>query len=133
MIFEKITGECDFRFSRSSGKGGQNVNKVETKVELIFKIDLSEGLNEEEKGVLIGKLNSKLNKQGELIIVSEKSRSQFRNKEDVLLKLKKTLESALRLNKKRTTTKIPKAVRERILKKKKIQSEKKENRKKIRP
>ena len=131
MIFETIISECEFRFSRSSGKGGQHVNKVETKVELIFKPQDSEGLSDQEKQLVYEKLLSKFNSKDELIIYSEKSRSQSRNKEDTILKLKKILDSALRRQKRRKTTKMPKAVRERILKRKKIQSEKKDRRRKI--
>ena len=131
MIFETIISECEFRFSRSSGKGGLHVNKVETKVELIFKPQDSEGLSDQEKQLVYEKLLSKFNSKDELIIYSEKSRSQSRNKEDTILKLKKILDSALRRQKRRKTTKMPKAVRERILKRKKIQSEKKDRRRKI--
>ncbi len=133
MIFNEIISECEFRFSRSGGKGGQHVNKVETKVELIFRIKESEGLNEEEKNLILERIKNKINAKGELILTSEKSRSQTRNKEDALLKLKKTLEISLRKAKRRKATKMPKAVREKILKSKKIRSEKKANRKKIRP
>lgn len=131
MIFDTIISECEFRFSRSSGKGGQHVNKVETKVELIFKPLDSEGISDQEKQFISEKLRSKFNSKDELIISSEKSRSQSRNKEDTILKLKKILDSALRRQKRRKTTKVPKAVRESILKKKKIQSEKKDRRRKI--
>ena len=131
MIFSEIIAECEFRFSRSGGKGGQHVNKVETKVELIFVPEKSEGLTENEKILLIEKLANKLTQSGELIIRSERYRSQSKNKEDALVKLKKLIESSLKRAKRRKQTTIPKAVKERILQKKKIQSEKKSRRKKI--
>lgn len=131
MTFETIIAECEFRYSRSGGKGGQHVNKVETKVELLFAIENSDGLNAEEKQLLLEKLQNKINQKGELILRSERSRSQSKNKEDALLKLKKILETSLKRAKRRKATRMPKAVREKILKKKKIQSEKKARRKKI--
>jgi ribosome-associated protein len=122
--------EFEFLTSRSSGPGGQNVNKVNTKVELRFQVFKSENLNEEEKITISEKLKNKINTEGFLVITCQTERSQLRNKELVIEKFFQILEKALHKPKKRRATKVPKSVKEKRLKTKKITSERKSSRKK---
>jgi ribosome-associated protein len=121
--------ECTMSAVRSSGPGGQNVNKVATKVELAFAIDKSSLLTEEEKQILSERLSSKINEDGYLKISDSSSRSQATNKDNVLEKFYHTVEKALIKPKKRRATKMPKAVKERIKVSKIKSSEKKQTRK----
>ncbi|QJX47020.1 aminoacyl-tRNA hydrolase [Hymenobacter taeanensis] len=112
--------ELHFQTSRSSGPGGQNVNKVESRVELRFHIPASQLLSEEQKEVLLQKLVSKLTTEGELLIAAQEDRSQLRNKEIALQKFHDTLRKALHKPKARKATKPSKgAVRQRLESKKK--------------
>jgi ribosome-associated protein len=120
--------EFSFQTARSGGKGGQNVNKVETKVEVYFNPATSECLSEDEKITIIKKLRSKINSEGFIIISSQKSRSQLANKEDAVKKLFDFLEKALQKPKPRKPTKIPASVVAKRLSTKKIRSEVKRNR-----
>lgn len=122
--------EIVFSASRSSGPGGQNVNKVNTKVELRFNIPNSNLLSDSEKEILLEKLKNKINKEGDLILVSQEERSQIKNKEKVLQKFYELINEALTPPKKRKPTKPSKARKEKRLEEKKITSEKKSQRKK---
>ncbi|GAA4200450.1 alternative ribosome rescue aminoacyl-tRNA hydrolase ArfB [Pedobacter jeongneungensis] len=126
---EEILRSVTFKTSRSGGKGGQNVNKVSSKVELIFSIDAFEHFSEEEKALLKEKLQRRLDAEGLLHIVSQEDRSQLLNKEKTIVKLIDLLKRSLIVQKKRKPTKIPKAVIEKRLKNKASTSEKKKNRK----
>jgi ribosome-associated protein len=126
-----FTNELTFSASRSSGPGGQNVNKVSTKVELRFKICESNLLTEEEKALVFEKLAKKINNDGELILVSQSERSQLKNKEKVIEKFKALLGKALAKKKERKRTKPSQEVKEKRLETKRLQAEKKELRKKI--
>lgn len=122
--------ELDFTASRSSGPGGQNVNKVNSKITLKFDVRQSVLLNEEEKNVLLSKLTSRLTAEGVLILISQDKRSQLQNKDAVLVKLDAILTKAFEKKKVRKATKPSKgSVRERIQKKKQ-HSEKKQWRQK---
>lgn len=107
---ENILKEATFKTSRSGGKGGQNVNKVSSKVELILHIPSASFLTEEEKSLLMERLAHRLDQEGNLHIVSQEDRSQLMNKERTILKLIALLKSALHIQKIRKTTKTPKSV-----------------------
>jgi ribosome-associated protein len=117
--------ELKFTASRSGGKGGQNVNKVSTKVELHFDYLNSALLTDEQKQLVAAKLASFINKEGILKIVSQEERSQFLNKEVCIRKFYLSLERAFRKKKKRIKSKPSRASKEKRLKSKKIHSEKK--------
>ncbi len=124
-----FTSEIQYSASRSGGPGGQNVNKVNSKVELRFHIASSQLLSDREKHLLLNKLSSKLTLQGELILTAQTERSQLKNKLAVNERFYILLASALTPVKKRKPTKRTKASVERRLNSKKKQSEKKSNRK----
>jgi len=117
-------------YSRSSGPGGQNVNKVNTRVELRFNILTSECLSYSEKEIILKKLINRINKEGELIIVSQSERSQLRNREKASEKFYTLLAKALTPPKKRKPTSPTKASRQKRLDSKRITSERKQTRKK---
>ena len=123
--------ELQFSASRSSGPGGQNVNKVNTRVELRFHIASSALLSEEEKILLLEKLAKKINSEGELILVSQTERSQLKNKEKVTERFYSLLTRALTPRKKRKPTKPSQASKEERLEEKRKQAEKKERRKRL--
>ena len=119
--------EFSFNTSRSSGSGGQNVNKVETKVELRWNIFHSPSLKDYQKQILNKKLS--LTKNGELVLFCEKHKSQLKNKEEVLNKLQLLIQNSLKRPKSRVSTKPTRGSVESRLKKKKKHSDKKKNRK----
>jgi len=123
--------ELTFSASRSSGAGGQNVNKVNTKVELRFDIASSSILTEEEKNRLLTKLAKRLTQEGILIIISQTERTQLKNKAQCLMKFYELLESALTVQKKRKQTKPTLASKAKKMENKKRQSERKASRRSI--
>ena len=129
-VREDFIKEVTFKTSRSGGKGGQNVNKVSTKVELIFNIDNSTLFTAPEKELLIEKLAGKLDSEGNIHVVSQADRSQLANKEDAIEKTILMLGKALHVQKKRKPTKVPKSVIAKRLDNKSVNSSKKQNRKK---
>lgn len=126
-----LESEIKFQYSGSSGPGGQNVNRVYTKVELRFDVNNSKSFSDEEKEILNKKLTNKISKEGILRIVCSESISMLKNKDLCLKKLYETIEKALKKQKKRLKTNIPKRISEMRLKKKKEKTEKKERRKKF--
>lgn len=125
-----INGELTFLTSRSSGKGGQHVNKTESKVELVFDMENSSGLDEDEKDWLRFKLSAKL-KDGKVHIVAQTDRSQIKNRAEAIRKFFDLLNKSLVKPKKRKPTKPSKAVKEKRLTAKKNRKEVKVNRRKI--
>jgi ribosome-associated protein len=127
----KLLEECTYRFVRSGGKGGQNVNKVSSKVLLQWEPTKSKAINEEEKSILLVKLENRLSNDLLFQITCDTSRSQWENREEANKKLIKLLQKSLTPKKKRIPVKISKADKRKRTEEKKLQSEKKANRKKI--
>lgn len=130
MNKEIIQTELQYKAVRSSGAGGQNVNKVSSKVILIFDLVNSNGLEDEEKNWLLNKLTTKLSSESILQLSSDEDRSQLKNKEIVTKRFFELLTKSLKKTKPRKETKIPKAAKEKRLQEKKKSSEVKESRKK---
>lgn len=136
MIFEFLNSrdfitECIFSSARSSGPGGQNVNKVNSKVELRFNVSESKLLTEREKVILHTKLFKRISLDGFLILTSQIYSSQLKNKETAFFKFNNLLNNALKPEKIRKKVKLSKADKEKRLKNKKVLSEKKSFRMKI--
>ena len=129
MDQERILQELHFKAVKSSGAGGQHVNKTSSKVELYFPVENSEALSEEEKTRVLKKLANRVTRAGELMLQSDVSRSQNQNKKDVTLRFLNLIKEALKKRKPRKKTKPSLAAREKRLKKKKIQADKKARRK----
>jgi ribosome-associated protein len=122
--------EFEFRTSRSGGSGGQHVNKVETRVELLFSVGGSRLLTEGQKRWLLQKLEGRLIRNDIICVVAAKERSQLRNKKLAVERFYTLLEKALRKPKVRKRRKMSKAAKEKRLKAKRLNSEKKSGRKK---
>lgn len=130
MLTDELLKEVRYKAVRSGGKGGQNVNKVSTKVELYFDIVNSLYLSEEQKETLLDKLRNQTDKDGVLRISSQEDRSQIMNKNNVTEKFSALIASALRKKKKRGKTSPTAASRTERLDSKKKQSAKKSSRRK---
>lgn len=120
-----ISSEINFKTSRSGGKGGQHVNKVETQVEALWHIATSQFFTDEEKARIALKLESRINKEGYLAIKSSETRSQLENKEIAKKKLVELVAKSLVRPKTRKPTKPSKAAKEKRLESKKKESQKK--------
>ena len=124
--------EVQFQFSRSSGPGGQNVNRTATRVELIFDVLHSPSLSDTLRAQILAALKSHIDQQGILRLVSQRTRSQWRNRQDVTARFSELLRWALRPRKKRKPTRPPRASKERRLTQKRRRSEAKRTRQRVR-
>ncbi len=124
--------EIQLQFSRSGGHGGQNVNKLSTRVELFFDIPNSQNINEETKIIFLQKLKERIDTHGILRITSQETRSQWKNREIALEKFAELLRKTLIVRKKRIATKVSKQAKQKRIEEKKKRGEvKKMRREKI--
>lgn len=133
MSVISIVSEINFRTARSGGKGGQNVNKVETMVEGRWHVDSSQLVNDEQKQLIRQKLKNKITSDGFFLVKSQQARTQLENKEIVIRKMNELVNHALEKKKMRIATKPSKAYHENRIETKKQKSFVKERRKRIRP
>ena len=125
---DTLQKEVSYKTSRSGGKGGQNVNKVSSKVELLFSVNDSTLFTDDEKALLNEKLQSRFNKDGLVQIICDEDRSQYINKQKAIDRLINLLIHALHVPKIRKVKKVSKAAKAARVANKRIHSEKKESR-----
>ena len=126
-----IIYEIKYKTARSGGKGGQNVNKVETMVEGYWHVETSTNITAEEKILISEKLKNKINSEGFLLVKSQTARTQLANKAHVQKKIVALVTKSLLVQKPRKITKIPKAIVRKRLENKKKNAEIKKGRKKL--
>lgn len=126
-----LQSEVHFEYSRSSGPGGQKVNKTETQVAIRYSLQLSQLFTPEQKGRIAEKLKNRMNKEGEIIIQTDKFRTRLQNQKQCFATLCIFLEKALAREKMRKKTKPTRSSIEKRIQEKKKQAEKKKNRQKF--
>jgi len=126
---ETLQNEVSYKTSRSGGKGGQNVNKVSSKVELLFSVTNSALFNDDEKALLNEKLQTRFNKDGLIQVICDEDRSQYINKQKAVDRLINLLVHALHVPKIRKVKKVSKAAKAARVENKRIHAAKKESRK----
>jgi ribosome-associated protein len=131
MLLPDISSEIQFRFSRSGGKGGQNVNKVESAATGIWMPAASQVFTEEQKQLLLAKLSHRLTLEGELQIKSQTHRTQLANRDEVIRKFREVVTKAMQVKKLRIASKPSKASKEKRIEGKKQRSEVKQGRQKV--
>lgn len=129
-VWQKIKQETELRFARSSGPGGQSVNKTSTKVRLSWNVHDSAALTDTQRRLITDKLSQWINANGELVIQQQQHRSQHRNIEAAYMRLQELLAKALHRPKRRKKTKPTNASRLKRLQGKRMQAEKKSARRK---
>ena len=127
----KLSAELHVSASRSGGPGGQNVNKVNTKIELRFHVDSSEELNEVEKQLIRTRLKNRINSEGELLVTSSSERTQWKNREQAEKKFFELIEKAITIQKHRVKTRPTTVSKIKRMEFKKKQAQKKEDRKSV--
>jgi ribosome-associated protein len=121
-------GELEMSFARSGGPGGQNVNKVSSKVDLRWSPEQSTALTLDDRALLLAKLKNRLTTEGYLIVTSSATRDQMKNRDDALDKLALIVRTALHRDKPRKATKPSKGAKKRRLESKRLNAVKKQNR-----
>jgi ribosome-associated protein len=135
QISDKVSvplAELDFRFSRSSGPGGQHAQKSSTRVELLFDVANSPSLNDEQRARVLKRLTGYVDSAGVLHLTSQSERSQWRNREHTIARFQELMQRALKKQKRRKPTRPTAASREKRLRAKRKQSEKKQGRGRVR-